>query len=81
MKKDKHFDVVQAYLDHARVKVFQQNSQRESLVIKLGERPDHNGQDSKTVAHRLLNTEVHAQWPHLKLAMVDAVADGETRWV
>lgn len=60
-----------------RIKVFQQPSRNESMIISIDEKPV--GGDIKALAKQFIGQEVHVGWPHLRLAKVFAVSDFKTR--
>lgn len=58
-----------------RIKVFEQPSRNESMVIKIQE-PEEIV-ELKTLATNLLGKEVFVGWPHLREAKVVAVSNAE----
>nr|CAD7397262.1 unnamed protein product [Timema poppensis] len=61
----------------AKVKVFQQPSRHDSLVLSI---TDQGKKDVKAVAHELLGKSIFVGWPHLIEARVQAVSDREVRY-
>lgn len=60
-----------------RIKVFQQPSRNESMIISIDETPIEA--DIKALAKQFVGQEVYIGWPHLRLAKVFAVSDFKTR--
>nr|CAD7567932.1 unnamed protein product [Timema californicum] len=61
----------------AKVKVFQQPSRHDSLVLSI---TDQGKKDVKAVALELLGKSIFVGWPHLIEARVQAVSDREVRY-
>lgn len=60
-----------------RIKVFQQPSRNESMIINIDEEPLNV--DIQTLAKQFIGKEIYIGWPHLRLAKVFAVSDAKTR--
>lgn len=60
-----------------RIKVFQQPSRNESMIISIDETPIEV--NIKGLAKQFIGQEVFIGWPHLRLAKVFAVSDSKTR--
>ncbi|XP_071639281.1 5'-3' exoribonuclease 1 [Temnothorax longispinosus] len=61
-----------AHLDKAKVKVFQQPSVGENMILSIISKPTPS---LTTLASELLGKSVYVEWPHLKEALVIGVAD------
>ncbi|EJW83739.1 hypothetical protein WUBG_05350 [Wuchereria bancrofti] len=58
-----------AELLFADIKVFQQPSKKQSMILKIGNRPELE-KDIKEIASDLVGKEVHVNWPMLQRALV-----------
>ncbi|XP_011642826.1 5'-3' exoribonuclease 1 [Pogonomyrmex barbatus] len=65
-----------AHLEKAKVKVFQQHSIGENMILTIISKPTPN---LTTLASDLLGHSVYVEWPHLKEALVIGVADCDTK--
>lgn len=65
-----------AHLEKARVKVFQQHSVLESMILTIVPKSTPN---LATLASELLGKSVHTEWPHLKESLVVGVADHKVK--
>ncbi|XP_070510791.1 5'-3' exoribonuclease 1 isoform X2 [Cardiocondyla obscurior] len=65
-----------AHLEKAKVKVFQQHSLEENMILSIISKKTPN---LTTLASELLGKTVYVEWPHLKEALVIAVADCNTK--
>lgn len=66
-----------AYLDMKRIKVFQQPSRNESMIVKIDEiQPELSLAE---LAGQYLGQDVYIGWPHLREARVFAVSDSRAR--
>ncbi|KHN71056.1 5'-3' exoribonuclease 1 [Toxocara canis] len=65
-----------AELHFASICVFQQPSRKQSMILKIGERPEFN-KDMLEVAFDLIDKEVHIDWPILKRALVHSIWTAE----
>lgn len=66
-----------AYLEMKRIKVFQQPSRNESMIVKIDEiQPELSITE---LADKYIGQEVYIGWPHLREARVFAVSDSKTR--
>lgn len=66
-----------AHLEKARVKVFQQPSMGENMILSI--KPKETS-DLTTLASKLLGKSVYVEWPHLKEALVIGVADNNVKF-
>uniref|UniRef100_A0A1B0DDG6 Xrn1 helical domain-containing protein n=1 Tax=Phlebotomus papatasi TaxID=29031 RepID=A0A1B0DDG6_PHLPP len=62
-------------LEMARVKVFEQPSMNESMIIHLNSQSNNLDQNIKDLARKLVGKEVFIGWPHLVEAKVTAVSN------
>ncbi|XP_065560994.1 5'-3' exoribonuclease 1-like [Artemia franciscana] len=62
-----------SYLKHAKVKVFQQPSMGENMILELLEKKRFT--DLKALAEKLIDSVIFIEWPHLTEAKVAALAD------
>uniref|UniRef100_A0A915PML3 5'-3' exoribonuclease 1 n=1 Tax=Setaria digitata TaxID=48799 RepID=A0A915PML3_9BILA len=58
-----------AELHFADIKVFQQPSKKQSMILKIVDRPEF-GKDMLEIAFDLVGAEVHVNWPMLQKALV-----------
>ncbi|XP_072761689.1 5'-3' exoribonuclease 1 isoform X2 [Anoplolepis gracilipes] len=67
-----------AYLEKAKVKVFQQASMGENMILTII--PKKEALNVTTLASELLGKSVYVGWPHLKEAFVIGVADNNIKF-
>uniref|UniRef100_A0A915BD26 5'-3' exoribonuclease 1 n=1 Tax=Parascaris univalens TaxID=6257 RepID=A0A915BD26_PARUN len=68
-----------AELHFANISVFQQPSRKQSMILKIGERPELN-KDMLLLAFDLIDKEVHIDWPILKRARVHTLWTAEKKY-
>lgn len=64
-------------MDSKRIKVFQQPSRNESMIIRIVD--EKQELDTDALAKHYIDREIYVGWPHLRLAKVVSVSDFNVR--